>query len=142
MSFHQILAAADAAPAPKTVVINAPATEAVKTTEVVGDAQPAPGAPPPQAPAPGLSMWLLPAMIVLMIIFMFRSQKKQQQKRQQLLDKVVKGSRVMLGSGIYGTVVEVREKSFLVEIADKVQVEVVKGGVSEVTSEPADAKAK
>ena len=85
---------------------------------------------------------MLPFIIVfaVMIFFMFRSQKKQQQKRQQMLDQIVKGSRVILGSGIYGTVVEVREKTFVVEIADKVQIEVLKGGVSEVAVDAADGK--
>lgn len=138
MSFTQILAAADAAPAPKSVEINAPAQEAPRTTEVVGVQQPVTN----PAPQPSVFGGMLPFIIVfaVMIFFMFRSQKKQQQKRQQMLDQIVKGSRVILGSGIYGTVVEVREKTFVVEIADKVQIEVLKGGVSEVAVDAADGK--
>ena len=57
---------------------------------------------------------MLPIIIVfaVMIFFMMRSQKKQQQKRQEMLDKIVKGSRVLLNSGMLGNVVEVREKTF------------------------------
>ncbi|MBQ8754218.1 MAG: preprotein translocase subunit YajC [Lentisphaeria bacterium] len=71
-------------------------------------------------------------IFIVMMFFMSRSQKKQQQKRQEMLDRIVKGSRVLLQSGMMGTVTEVKEKSFLVEIADKVVVEVVTNGVADL----------
>lgn len=88
-------------------------------------------------------MQFLPLILIfgVMMFFMMRSQKKQQQKRQQMLDKIVKGSRVLLNSGMLGTVVEVKDSSYQVEIADKVQVEVVKSGVAEVI-EPKEANPK
>ena len=47
----------------------------------------------------------------------------------------------MLNSGVLGKVVEVREKEFLVEIADNVRVLVVKNGVTPVEEEaPAEDK--
>ena len=71
-------------------------------------------------------------IFVVMMFFMSRSQKKQQQKRQEMLDRIVKGSRVLLQSGMMGTVTEVKEKSFFVEIADKVVVEVVTNGIADL----------
>ena len=65
-----------------------------------------------------------------------------QYSAQEMLDKIVKGSRVLLNSGMLGNVVEVREKTFVVEIADKVQVEVVKNGVADVVEEQAAAEKK
>ena len=78
----------------------------------------------------------------VMFFFTFRSQKKQQQKRQQMLDTIVKGTRIMLNNGIYGTVTEVKDKTYMVEIADKVVVEALKSGVAEVigTAAPAEKK--
>ena len=75
------------------------------------------------------------AVFAVMLFFMSRSQKKQQQKRQQMLDRIVKGSRVLLQSGMMGTVVEVKEKSFIVEIAEKVSVEVVVNGIADLVEE-------
>ena len=75
-----------------------------------------------------------------MMFFMSRSQKKQQQKRQEMLDRIVKGSRVLLQSGMMGTVTEVKEKSFLVEIADKVVVEVVVNGVADLVENTEETK--
>ena len=79
-------------------------------------------------------------IFVVMMFFMSRSQKKQQQKRQEMLDRIVKGSRVLLQSGMMGTVTEVKEKSFLVEIADKVVVEVVTNGVADLVAEEEEKK--
>ena len=74
-------------------------------------------------------------IFVVMFYFMFRSQKKQAQKRQQMIDKVVKGTDVIIAGGIHGTIVTVKDKTFIVEIADKVNVEITKAGVNAVTSD-------
>lgn len=121
-------------------------TAAAATTTVVnnGGATAATGAA--AAPSqPSMLTGMLPIIIIfaVMMFFMMRSQKKQTQRRQQMIDQIVKGTRVLLNSGMFGTVVEVRENSFVVEIADRVQVEVVKNGVAELAAEAkaADPKA-
>lgn len=135
MSLMNFFAVAENAPAAASgsVTVNAQAA--------AGTAAGTASQTPPQP-----SMWtgMLPIIIVfaVMIFFMMRSQKKQQQKRQEMLDKIIKGSRVLLNSGMLGTVAEVREKTFVVEIADKVQVEVVKNGVADVVEEQAAAEKK
>ncbi len=94
------------------------------------------------APQPNAFAGMLPIIIVfgVMIFFMMRSQKKQQQKQQQMLDRIVKGSRVLLNCGIYGKVVEVREKTLLVELADSMTpVEVIKSAVAGLPEENAAA---
>ena len=71
-------------------------------------------------------------IFVVMFYFMFRSQKKQAQKRQEMIDSIVKGAEVIVAGGIHGTVTAVKDKTFAVEIADKVVVEVTKAGVNAV----------
>lgn len=136
MSLMNFFAVAGNAPAaaPGSVTVNAqPAAEAAAGA----------AAQTPQ-PQPSMLTGMLPIIIVfaVMIFFMMRSQKKQQQKRQEMLDKIVKGSRVLLNSGMLGTVAEVREKTVVVEIADKVRVEVVKNGIADVVEEQAEAEKK
>ena len=93
-------------------------------------------------PAGGGLMGMLPIFIIfgVMIFFMMRSQKKQQQKREQMLSKIAKGTKVVLASGFLGTIVEVREKTFIVEIASNVRVEVVQAGIGDVIPEEAPEK--
>ena len=86
----------------------------------------------------GWTGMLMPIAIIVIMIFLFsRSNKKQQQKRQEMLDRIVKGTKVLLNSGVYGKVSEVREKEFLVEIAEGVKVLVIKNGVASVEDEEA-----
>jgi preprotein translocase subunit YajC len=94
-----------------------------------------------QAPSgmPGLALMII--LFAVMFYFMYRSQKKQAQKRQQMIDKIVKGSDVIIGGGIYGTIVSVKDKSFVVEIADKVNIEVSKAGVNGILGADGDTAA-
>jgi len=81
-------------------------------------------------------------VFVVLIFFMNRSQKKQQEKRQEMLDKIAKGTPVLLNSGVYGKVVEVQGECFIVEIADKVQVRVSRNGVACIEGEESADGAK
>jgi len=150
MSFNVILA--DAAPkttaigpgAPQAQVQNAPVA-AQQTGHVIVPADSAAKAgakEQPNIPFYANPMFLILLMIGVLFFFTFRSNKKQQQKRQRMLDTIVKGSRIMLNTGVLGKVVEVKDKTYMVEIADKVVVEAVKAGVSEVVDQSGAAAAK
>ncbi len=98
------------------------------------------------APAAGKAqnpiMQMVPIFLVVIVFmfFMSRSQKKQQQKREEMLNALVRGKKVMLANGIYGKISEVKEKSFIVEIAPDVCIEVAKNGVAEVVEPEAEEK--
>ena len=126
-----LVVAADAPAAPAKTA--APSVQA--PTGDPAKAQPISSAPTkaPEAENAKGSNWsmLMPIAIIVIMIFLFsRSNKKQQQKRMEMLDRIVKGTKVLLNSGVYGKVSEVREKEFLVEIAENVKVLVVKNGVA------------
>ena len=131
-----------AAPAPQAQVNPAPAAAdaGAKTENTSGDSE----KPAPKKGGSSIGQWiqmLMPIILIVVMIFIFsRSNKKQQQKRQQMLDSIVKGTRVMLNSGVYGKVYAVRENEFEVEIADGVRVLVVKNGIASVEDEEADKK--
>lgn len=87
---------------------------------------------------PGSPVFGIMPILIVMAVFMFfmtRSQKKQQQKHQSMIDHIVKGTKVILASGICGVVDEVKDNEFVVEIADKVKVRVVKNGIANVVEE-------
>ena len=75
------------------------------------------------------------ALIVVMIFLFSRANKKQQRQRQEMMNKIVKGSKVLLNSGVFGKIVEVRENEFLVEIAENVRVLVIKEGIARIEEE-------
>ena len=114
-----------------------PAAPTTQHTEVPAPAANGAGAPPQQG-NPWMSMLPFILIFVVMIFFMNRSQKKQMQKRQEMMDKITKGTKVLLTSGIYGTVTEVQEEAMMVEIAENVKIRVNKSGIAGVDAPNAE----
>lgn len=72
-------------------------------------------------------------MIIMMVLIfgimyflMIRPQQKRQKKVQEERNKLEKGSKVVTQGGIIGKVREIKENSFVIEIADGVKITVLK----------------
>lgn len=88
---------------------------------------PAAGAQPAGS---GWSMWvMLILIIVVMWFFMIRPQRKQQKELQKFRDGLQKGDKVVTIGGIYGTVVEVKDRTLLLEVDSNVKIKVDKNSV-------------
>jgi len=84
----------------------------------------------------GWSMWImLILIIVVMWFFMIRPQRKQQKELQKFREGLKKGDKVVTIGGIYGTVVDVKEKTLLLEIDNNVRIKVDKNSVVKDFSE-------
>jgi preprotein translocase subunit YajC len=85
----------------------------------------------------GWSMWIMLALIfVVMWFFMIRPQKKQQKELQNFRDSLKKGDKVVTIGGIYGTVVEIKEDSVLIEVDHNVKIRVSKQALVKDFSDP------
>lgn len=73
-------------------------------------------------------------MIVLMFVMFYfmviKPQKRKQQEHDEMLQKLKAGDRVVTAGGIYGNIVQVKDRSFIVEIAKGVRIEVSRASVS------------
>ena len=70
-------------------------------------------------------MWVMLLLIfVSMWFFMIRPQRKQQKELQKFRDSLKKGDKVVTIGGIYGTVVELKDKSVLIEVDKDVKIRV------------------
>jgi preprotein translocase subunit YajC len=103
------------------------------------------GGPPPgqEANPTGQMLQMLGMFAILGVMFYFlliRPQQKQRKEQEQLLKSVKTGDKVLLSSGIYGIVSNVKEKTLMVKIADNVKVEVLKSAVSSVVQKSAEAE--
>lgn len=88
-------------------------------TAATTDGQPEGGSP--------WTMWIMLGLIfVVMWFFMIRPQKKQQKELQKFRDSLKKGDKVVTIGGIYGTIVEVKEASVLIEVDNAVKIRVSK----------------
>lgn len=84
------------------------------------------------APAAGGGMGsilMIVALFVIFYFFMVRPQQKRQKEIRKFREALDKGSDVVTAGGIYGTIREVKENSFIIEIANGVKVRVDKGSV-------------
>ena len=102
-----------------------------------------PGRPNPQGEISPAYIW--GGMLLFFAVFyvmMFRSRSKQQQRFQQLLSSLKRNDRVVTIGGIFGTVVDVRDKDVTLKIDEtsNVKVRVEKAAIKEVIREPAETK--
>lgn len=84
----------------------------------------------------GLVSWI--PLIVIFFIFYFiliLPEQKKIKKHKQMLDQLKKGDHVLLSSGIYGTIVDVKDDIIQLKIADNVKINVLKSAVSQVVPE-------
>ncbi|MDF7823973.1 preprotein translocase subunit YajC [Pontiellaceae bacterium B12227] len=88
------------------------------------------------AAAPGGSPLQFPIMMVIlfgiMYFMMIRPQKRREKERKAMINAVKSGERVLLTSGIIGEVVNVKESTLIVRIADNTKIECVRAAISQV----------
>jgi preprotein translocase subunit YajC len=76
------------------------------------------------------------ALLALVFYFLIlRPQRKRQQAVQQTLSALSPGDRVMLASGLFGTVVSVGTKQVVLEVSPGAEVTVLKQAVSRIVTE-------
>ncbi|MDR0488593.1 MAG: preprotein translocase subunit YajC [Propionibacteriaceae bacterium] len=73
-------------------------------------------------------------MGLIMYFFMIRPAKKQQAKQQEMMNALEIGSRVMLGSGIYGTIRHLGEKQAVIEVSPGVDLTIMRAAIRTVVS--------
>ena len=71
-------------------------------------------------------------MVGLFYFMMIRPQQRREKQRQKTITELRAGERIIFSGGLIGTVAEVREHTFLVEIAPKVNIEIARAAVGRV----------
>ncbi|HVU19754.1 MAG TPA: preprotein translocase subunit YajC [Rhizomicrobium sp.] len=82
-------------------------------------------------------------IFAIMYFLMIRPQQQRMKQHKQMVENVRRGDTVVTAGGVIGRVTKVDDAEISVEIADNVQIRVVKATLSEVRakSQPADSKA-
>lgn len=70
------------------------------------------------------------ALFAVMYFLMIRPQQKRMKQHQQMQSSLAAGDRVLLTSGMFGTITNVGERQLIVELAPGVEVTVLKGNVT------------
>ncbi len=85
---------------------------------------------------------------IMMVIFYFmliRPQQVRERERKKMLENTKSGDRVVFSGGIIGIVTNVKEKTFIIKIADNVKIEVSRGAVTQILDkgeQPGEPEAK
>jgi len=75
---------------------------------------------------------MLPALMVVVIGFMFWSQIKKQKEHRALLNALAKGDEVVTASGLMGKVTALSDNAITVQIAAGVEVQMQRSAVVQV----------
>ena len=82
--------------------------------------------------SPLSTVLLIGLMVVAFYFLLLRPQRKRQQAQQKTMNQIQPGTRVLLGSGIFGTVVSVGEKQAVLATAPGVELTVLKQAIARV----------
>lgn len=72
---------------------------------------------------------MMVALFAIMYFFMIRPQQKKQKALQEARNAIRVGDKVVTAGGIHGKVKDVKETTFVIEIAEGVKIEVEKSSV-------------
>ena len=81
---------------------------------------------PQEGESPYTSMIFLLAIILIFYFFMIRPQVKKQKDARKFREALKNGDKVLTIGGIYGKIIEVREKVVILEVEDKMKLKVDK----------------
>lgn len=103
---------------------------------ILCDAAPAaaPDAAPAAAPQSGGMGMMVPMLLILAIFYfmMIRPQQRKEKERQKMIEELRAGAKIIFAGGLIGVIQEASEKTFKVEIAPGVAVEVARSSVTAV----------
>ena len=78
-------------------------------------------------------------LILMFVIFYFlliRPQQKKAKEHRTMIDNLKRGDKVITTGGIYGVITDMDEATTTVEIADKVQIRLVRGNIAGIAGNP------
>lgn len=75
------------------------------------------------------SLLMMVALIAIFYFFMIRPQSKKQKEIRKFRESLEKGSKVVTAGGIHGIIREVKETTFVLEIASNIKITIDKGSV-------------
>ena len=94
------------------------------------------------AAAQGGGMGMLVPMLLIFAIFYFmmiRPQQRKEKERRKMIEELRAGARVVFAGGLIGTIREAKDRTFMIEIAPGVSVEVARSSVVGVAEDPTQA---
>ena len=71
----------------------------------------------------------LAILVLFFYFFIIRPQRKRQKQHESMISSIGRGDQVVTIGGFFGTVREIRDDTFLIELAEGVRVRILKSAV-------------
>ncbi|MCL2766873.1 MAG: preprotein translocase subunit YajC [Peptococcaceae bacterium] len=78
-----------------------------------------------------ISILYILALVGILYFMMIRPQQQRQKKQQEMIDSLRVSDRIVTVGGIYGSVVAIKDNTFIIKIAEDVQVELQRSAVGQ-----------
>jgi preprotein translocase subunit YajC len=88
----------------------------------------------PQAQSMNSLMQFVPFVFIFIIFYflLIRPQKQQEKKHKEMISKLDKNAEIVTIAGIHGTIVGVKDKTFMLRVDDNTKIEIDKSAVARV----------
>jgi preprotein translocase subunit YajC len=98
------------------------------------------GAPREGEPNPFASLIMMGLIFAIFYFVLILPMRRKQRKLDELIKELKSGDKVVLNSGIFGTIVGVEEDSFSLRVDDKTRIKVLKTAVAGLQGSPVTEK--
>lgn len=79
--------------------------------------------------AGAINIIMIVALVAVFYLFMIRPQQKRQKEIRKFRESLERGSKVLTAGGIHGRIVSTKDDSYVIEIANNVNITVDKNSV-------------
>jgi len=86
----------------------------------------------PNPNAAAVNMIFMVSMVAIWYFLLIRPQQKQRKEMQAMISNLKKNAEVVTNSGIHGTIVNVKEKTFVLRVDENAKIEIDKSAVAYV----------
>ena len=85
-----------------------------------------------------VSILYILALIAILYFLMIRPQQQRQKKQHEMIESLRVNDRVISIGGVYGMIMAIKDNTFIIKIADAVQIEMEKNAIGRKISEDED----
>ena len=86
----------------------------------------------PNPNAAMVNIFFMVSMVAIWYFLLIRPQQKKQKETQAMINNLKKNAEVVTSSGIHGTIVNVKDKTFVLRVDESAKIEIDKSAVAYV----------
>jgi preprotein translocase subunit YajC len=78
------------------------------------------------------TLFVLGSFILIFYFLLIRPQQKRAKETQKMIAALKRGDRVVLSSGFFATIWDIKDDRFVVKLSEEIKVEVTKAAIQQV----------